>query len=355
MNKKYKILYPFAILYGFLISLRNYLYNKQILKTQAFQIPLIVVGNITVGGTGKTPHILYLAQFLKQKYKIASLSRGYKRKSKGFRIAQNNSSVNEIGDEPKLIKQTHPQITVAVEAQRVKGVQLLQQQNAGLQIILLDDAFQHRRLKAQINIVLIDFQRPLHTDFYLPYGTLRDNPAQLKRAHIVIITKVPITATDAELKNISGKLNLLPEQKLFFTQLKYSALQNVYRFTQTLEIEQINSSFELLLITGIAQTADFVKRFEQTKAKIQHLKFPDHYNFTSQDIHTIVETFHSLSSNHKLLITTEKDAMRLIEFEALQTIQNFVYAQPISIKFLENKQEEFNLLIEKKIKESLKK
>jgi len=346
MLKKYKILFPLALLYQLIISIRNFLFDMHIFKSKEFPTPIISVGNITVGGTGKTPHILYLINFLKEKYNIATLSRGYKRKSKGYKKAVLNSTVSEIGDEPKLIKHANSGITVSVDANRVKGVERLLSEDENLDIILLDDAFQHRWILPSLSILLIDYNRPLESDYHLPYGNLRENRKQIHRAQIVLITKTPKEIKPMEQRVISNNLNLFPYQILFFTSMDYKDLKNVFHSTKVINIKTVTEEFQLLVITGIAQTDNMIEYLNETKASITHLKYSDHHNFSNTDIFKIRESFSKLTSEKKLIITTEKDAMRLNEFNDFseEEKEKFYYL-PIEVKFLNEQENDFKELI----------
>lgn len=348
MQTRNKFLYPFSLLYRLVVDIRNLLFDMNIFQSEEFEIPTISIGNITVGGTGKTPHVLYLVDFLKEKYKLATLSRGYKRKTRGFYKALNYSTSLEIGDEPKLIKQTHPEITVAVDANRVKGINELISQAKDLELVLLDDAYQHRWVKAGFSILLVDYNRPLKGDNYLTYGNLRENETQKKRANVVIVTKTPENIKPMEQRVMLENLKLFAYQSLFFTRMKYQNLVNVFDKDQQLSVENLNENFSILVVTGIAQANDMVSYLQQTKARVKHIKFSDHHNFKASDIETIVDNFKALESKSKLIITTEKDAMRLNEFDQFddEMIQNF-YFLPIKVSFLNNQESEFqNLVLE---------
>jgi len=346
MRTKNKLLYPFSLLYRLVVDIRNFLFDVEVFHSKEFEIPIISIGNITVGGTGKTPHVLYLVNFLKDKYQLATLSRGYKRKTKGFLNATEHSTSLEIGDEPKLIKQTHAKIKVAVDANRVNGINKLLSQSEELELILLDDAYQHRWVKAGLSILLVDYNRPLKDDSYLPYGNLRENASQKKRANIVIVTKTPENIKPMEQRVMLENLKLFAYQSLFFTRMKYQNLINVFDRSIELNIEMLNENNSLLVVTGIAQADDMISYLKQTKANIKHLKFSDHHNFKNGDIETILHNFRKLNSENKFIITTEKDAMRLNEFSQFDDeIKRYFYFLPIKVAFLNNQENEFQSLI----------
>jgi tetraacyldisaccharide 4'-kinase len=209
-------LYPPALIYSLITAFRNYLYNSGLLDSTEFRVPVICVGNITVGGTGKTPHVEYLVELLRKDYRIAVLSRGYRRRSSGFQIASPNSHTSDIGDEPLQIALKFPDIVVAVDNNRVNGIKNLLDHNPDIDVVILDDGFQHRKIKPGISILLSDFNQPMHDDFILPYGNLRESIENTQRADIVIITKVPHDIRSEEMQKIAGNLNKIFRKKVFF-------------------------------------------------------------------------------------------------------------------------------------------
>ncbi|MBS3807433.1 MAG: tetraacyldisaccharide 4'-kinase [Bacteroidales bacterium] len=338
------ILLPLSILYGVIIFFRNKFYDWGILPSRSFHIPLISVGNITVGGTGKTPHIEYLAELLKDEFKVATLSRGYKRKSRGFQLAGENSPSRQIGDEPKQIKQKHPDIAVAADGNRVRAIGQLQQKIPGLDLILLDDAFQHRKVDVNLSILLIDYQRPLSKDFMLPLGNLREQAFEKRRANIIIITKAPADMQPIHRRLFLGRLKPYPYQSVFFTTLEYGAPRPVFPESAGKQAEEkLHSNSSILLTTAIADPRplkNYVR--ENHSKKIVSLKFADHKNFSEGDIKKIRQRFKRLEGD-KIILTTEKDAIRFGEFadmpDALK--QNF-YFIPIRVKFLNDRTSDFN-------------
>ena len=330
-------LYPFSILYGFAIYLRNRLYDLRILKSTEFEVPVISIGNITVGGTGKTPHVEYLVYLLKDKFEVATLSRGYKRKSTGFFEVETNSSVEQVGDEPLQIKRKFPDVTVSVCENRVEGVMnLLDLKNEKTpDVVILDDAFQHRRITPGINILLIDYNRPVKEDKLLPAGRLRERISQMRRANIIVITKCPEEVTPIMQRIMQKNVNLKPYQELFFTKLKYGNLQPVF------DAPDINPAFfekkqhSVLLVTGIASPELIQKYLANTVDKIESLIFPDHHNYTETDTEKIQKEFNSIPTAKKIIVTTEKDAVRFKELSNLdETIKKGLYFLPVSIDFL---------------------
>lgn len=331
--------------YYLITAVRNFLYDNKVLKSHEFSSPVISVGNITVGGTGKTPHTEYIVNLLKDKFNVTILSRGYKRKTKGYIQANKNSTVAEIGDEPKQMTQKFlGKAFVAVCEDRIKGINKILNKNIDNQLIVLDDAFQHRSVVPLVNILLTDYNRPLYEDHLLPYGQLRESSKNISRAHIIIVTKCPEDLKPIERNIIAKNLNKLPSQAIYFTNFQYTDLKSV--FDQNTETPQITENTEILLITGIASPEplkDYIKKtFSQ---KITHIKFKDHHNFRKKDIQKITESFKSLSAD-KIIITTEKDAVRLNELNFEQEIRKKMFFLPVKVNFLSLKetddQEKFN-------------
>jgi tetraacyldisaccharide 4'-kinase len=296
-----KILFPFAVLYGFITAVRNWLYDKAILQSHSFSIPIIAVGNLSVGGTGKTPQIEYLIRLLSPNYKIAVLSRGYKRKSSGFLLAEYSSTAESLGDEPFQLHQKFPSIQVAVDANRKNGIERLLASENKPDIILLDDAFQHRRVKAGFYILLTAYNDLYTDDYILPTGNLRESRSGAKRAHVVVVTKCPQTLTEVAQNQIRNKLPLSKHQQLYFSTIHYD--QMVYSETEKRTVSSLLNT-DKLLVAGIAKPQPFFNHLQD--GNDEELKFPDHHDFTENDIQTIQK-----KSNNKPIITTEKDFVRL--------------------------------------------
>ncbi len=338
-------LYPLSLLYGFVMFLRNRAYDLNILKSTEFDVPVISIGNITVGGTGKTPHVEYLVELLKEKYDVATLSRGYKRKTKGFRLVEVDSTAAEVGDEPLQIKNKYPGITVSVCEKRVEGVQnLLHLKDKNVpDVVLLDDAFQHRRITPAVNILLIDYNRQIKNDHLLPLGRLRESVFQMRRANIIIFTKCPDEVTPIMRRILSNDVSLLPYQQLYFTKLKYDRLKPVFTGNE-LDLEHFKEKkYSLMLLTGIASPKLMHKYLKQFFTEIEVLTFPDHHNYSRHDIQTITSKFSSLKAENKLIITTEKDSMRFKDFpEMPDELKDAMYYLPIKVNFLGEEKQSFN-------------
>ncbi|MBA4276365.1 tetraacyldisaccharide 4'-kinase [Flavobacterium sp.] len=301
MNLVRKILFPFAVLYGLITSIRNFLFDKGMLKSYSFDVPIIAVGNLSVGGTGKTPQIEYLIRLLSPKYKIATLSRGYKRQSEGFVLADSTSNAEILGDEPFQFYTKFNNIQVAVDANRKNGIEQLLSQTEKPEVILLDDAFQHRKVKAGLYILLTSYGDLYADDFMLPTGNLRESKNGAKRANIIVVTKCPATLSLVEQNKIKAKLKLLPHQELFFSFIDYDEL--VYSEDKTMKVSEIKI-VDKLLLAGIAKPNPFFAYLQSEND--EKLVFPDHHHFTESDIKEIEN-----KSQNKKIITTEKDFVRL--------------------------------------------
>ena len=328
MNLLRKLLFPFAILYGFITSLRNYLYDKGILKSYSFDIPVIAVGNLSVGGTGKTPQIEYLIRLLSPNYKVATLSRGYKRKSEGFILADAAMTAEILGDEPFQYFKKFPDIQVAVDADRKNGIEQLLNQKSRPEIILLDDAFQHRKVKAGFYILLTAYEDLFCDDFMLPTGNLRESRNGAKRANLIIVTKCPLDITELEQQNIKNKLAV--DLPIYFSSIDYD--DKVYNDTESLAVSDLKLTPKILL-AGIAKPKPFFDYLQTDKDEV--MTFSDHHHFSESDILNIKS-----QAIDKIIVTTEKDFVRL----NAKILRKQLFYLPIKSKFLSN-QESFDAII----------
>jgi len=336
-----KIAYPFSILYGLITSLRNYLYDVGLLKSTHFKTPTIVVGNLSVGGTGKTPQIEYLIDLLKNEYKIAVLSRGYKRKSKGFFMADSTISAEIIGDEPFQIHLKFPEAIVCVDADRTNGITKLEELENPPKIILLDDAFQHRKVRGGFNILLTTYANLYVNDMMLPTGDLRENASGADRAQTIIVTKCPAEISEIAQKEIIEKLHPKTNQHVFFTAITYDTQ---LKGDSKLDLSEL-ADFDILLVTGIANPKPLADYLKTSKLNFKHLKYPDHHHFSLNDLGEINAAYESLSETNKIILTTEKDYVRIFG-----KLKNLHY---ISIKttFITH-QNEFDNLIKNYVEQS---
>ncbi|NLP56793.1 tetraacyldisaccharide 4'-kinase [Lutibacter sp. B1] len=341
MNLLRKILYPISVLYGAVTNVRNNLYDKEILKSTKFDIPTIVVGNLSVGGTGKTPQIEYLVRLLQNEYKLAVLSRGYKRKSKGFIIADEIATAEIIGDEPFQYYQKFKDVIVCVDADRVNGIEQLKQLEHSPEVILLDDAFQHRKVQGGFNILLTSYDNLYVDDSMLPTGNLREKVSGAERAQVIIVTKCPSQLSENEQFKISQKLNTTVYQTVFFSTIEYDEQLKGFSKLTLSEME----GYEVLLITGIANPTPLVDFLRERNIKIKHLQYPDHHDFSNKEINEIKDTFSTLETNKKIILTTEKDYVRI--FAAIKNIHYIT----IKTTFINHKND-FDNIIKKYVERS---
>ncbi|MBR1468657.1 MAG: tetraacyldisaccharide 4'-kinase, partial [Prevotella sp.] len=335
-------LLPFSWIYGMASAFRNRLFDVGILKSRAYKIPVIAVGNITVGGTGKTPHVEYLVNLLQDKIKVAVLSRGYKRKSKGYILADKDTTMRDIGDEPYQMVLKFPKAYIAVDKDRRKGIQRLTTDEASndVDVILLDDAYQHRYVKPGINILLVDYHRLIIYDKLLPAGRLRESMKGKNRADMVIITKCPRDLKPMEYRVLTKALDLFPYQGLYFTTLEYDDLKPL--FPEGNHRPENLQETNVLLLTGIASPEQITEDLQGKCKEIVPLTFGDHHAFKAKDIRRINEAFESLPEP-RLIITTEKDAARLYNADGLsEEVRKNIYALPVRIKFMLEQEENFN-------------
>ena len=354
-----KWLLPLSCLYGCGVRLRNLLFEMNILKSRSFSIPVISVGNITVGGSGKTPHVEYLVNLLHRQVHTSVLSRGYKRKSKGYVLANSKTKMSEIGDEPYQMHLKFPDVTVAVDANRCRGIDNLitSPETQGVGVVILDDAFQHRYVKPGMNIMLTDYHRIVTEDTLLPAGRLREPVGGKDRADIVIVTKCPAELKPMEYRVLQRNLNLYPYQSLFFTTIKYCPLEPVFieayplrqpdmnipkdNLPETLAIKLPN----VLLLTGIASPKQMIEDLKPLCQSIQHVRFADHHQFTPSDAESISFAY-KMIPKPAIIITTEKDAMRLQDLKGLSAeVRKNIYFLPIKVEFLLGEAEKFNKII----------
>lgn len=316
MNLLRKILFPFAILYGFITSIRNFLFDRGILKSYSFELPIIAVGNLSVGGTGKTPQIEYLIRLLEERYAIATLSRGYKRKSTGFVLASANETAATLGDEPFQFYQKFPSSQVAVDADRKNGIEQLLTQEKKPQVILLDDAFQHRKVKAGFYIMLTAYNDLFLDDFLLPTGNLRESRGGAQRANVIVVTKCPSTLSEVAQTQIKEKIKRYSKASVYFSSIAYDVA--VYSKTTSISVSEIQQS-DCVLLAGIAKPASFFDYLKNTNSVC--LTYPDHHHFSDSDIQRIKQ-----QAGDKMIVTTEKDYVRLKD----SILQEQLYYLPIT-------------------------
>ena len=349
MDNRSILLYPFSLIYNVVTSVRNFLYDKGVFKTVQYGIPVICVGNITVGGTGKTPHTEYIVRLLKKEYRVAVLSRGYKRKSKGFRLASKNSTVDEIGDEPLQIFRRFPDIAVVTDSNRNRGIETILKKRPDIDVIIMDDGFQHRSVTPGLSIVLCDHGRPVYEDHLLPYGNLRETRKSLGRADLIVVTKTPAGfSLDPDGAFYKG-LRKYYSGDVVFTSIDYKEFVPVFpksSYNMAPVLKQNDEDTGIVLITGIANPKPLIDHLGAIFKEVVHLEFPDHHRFSANNIKSISDAFDKLNTIRKFIVTTEKDAVRLREFsEITRPIQPFVYYLRLEIGFLEGNKEIFDKII----------
>lgn len=325
------LLFPFSLLYGSIIWLRNKLYDKRILRSIRFNFPVISIGNLSTGGTGKTPHIEYLIRLLQPEYRMATLSRGYKRKTKGFLLATDTTTSTDIGDEPFLFYRKHPDTTVSVCEERLTGIPRLLGEHPETEVILLDDAFQHRAVKPGLNILLTDYERPFYKDFILPFGNLREGRKAYRRAHIIIVSKCPPHLEQADISRIIAKIKPDKQQQVFFSGVHYDELYDFYTGQPVAAIPE-----NIVMISGIAQPEPMRNHLQQKTRELRLLQYADHHYFTQTDLERIRTSYQDWHTDGKMIITTEKDAARLeLHKEQLAAWALPIAILPIKVHFLE--------------------
>lgn len=323
------LLFPFSLLYGLVVITRNYLYDKNILKSVSFNLPIIAVGNLSVGGTGKSPMVEYLLTLLKDKNEVATLSRGYKRKTKGYALADAETTAFEIGDEPMQFHRKFPDVAVAVGEERIVAIPQLLQDRPETNVIILDDAFQHRIIKPGFNILLTECGNLFTEGFFLPMGDLRDQKSSYKRADVIVVTKCPSNLSQDEKNSIKKEIDPLPNQKVFFTTIEYGNTYHIITAAQ----KPVTSYDQVLLVCGIANPTPLKNYLSRYAQNYKQLSFSDHHIFTIQDLNEIKKKFKGINADEKMIITTEKDAVRLMKFKE-ELVSMPVYALPVKHRFL---------------------
>ena len=336
------ILWSASQLYGLAVAVRNLLYDLGIFRSHSFTVPVICVGNVTAGGTGKTPHVIYLAEKLSSLAHVAVLSRGYLRKSRGFRQVNPDSTVAAVGDEPLLMSQYLPEAGVYVDRNRVNGIKEILGINPRAGVVILDDGFQHRAVNAGMNILLTDWNRLMTRDTLLPLGRLREPLRAVKRADIIIVTKAPRKISRPGMDQVRKELTAAGAgEQVFFTTLVYGRLRHLFSNS----VREITRGTSILLVTGIANPAPIVEYLGSVAGKVSHIPFPDHHAFTEANLARITGAFDSIEGNDKLIVTTSKDAVRLKEIANIAVhVREALYLLPVSVQFVDNENDFLNKL-----------
>lgn len=351
------MLLPLSKIYGFAVGVRNLMFKWHILKQREFPVPVVVVGNISAGGTGKTPHTEYVIDLLRYKYHIGMLSRGYKRKTKGFVLATSRSTPLDIGDEPYQIYQKFGRdISVAVCEDRCTGIEELLRLDPRINLIVLDDAFQHRYVKPTVSIVLTEFNNPVFFDRLLPLGRLREPAKAIYRADMVVVTKCPPQLKAIEYRIFKNNLKLFPYQKLFFSRFNYTSLRPLFPDIRkdAPHMSWLGPDDTVLVLSGIANPKPLVRYLKGFKASIKVKVFPDHHNFNRKDLDAITKRFNELEGKQKIIVTTEKDAVRLINNPYFpHQLKPHIFYQPIDVTFDPMNVDSFDLELQKMLLKSI--
>ncbi len=334
------LLFPFSLLYGLVVIVRNWCYDAGLFRSRLFDIPVISVGNLEAGGAGKSPMVEYLIRLLKNNYKPAILSRGYGRKTTGYQIASGAATAAQVGDEPAQFKHKFPDITVAVCEKRVVGIEKLKN---GHDLVIMDDAYQHRAVKPGLSILLFDYNNLNKPHLLLPAGNMREPFSGRWRADMIVVSKCPETLSTVEQAKIAASIAPLPYQQLFFTAIAYQPLQDMEGNAATISLDKDTTVF---LLTGIANAGPLVDYIKKHTPHVIHHNYPDHHHFSLKNITKLALEFETCAAEKKVLITTEKDAQRLGEQELLPLVKQLpVLVIPICVKFLYSEQQQFDQLV----------
>ncbi len=352
MNAWTPLLLPFNLLYGTVTTIRNLLFDYEVFHPKRFTIPVIGVGNLSVGGTGKTPHVEYMIRLLKDQFQVATISRGYGRKGKGFILASHEHNHTNIGDEPLQYLSKFSDISVVVDNRRARGIKKLLNIKPQTQVVLMDDSFQHRWVKAGLNILLTDFRNLYINNYLLPAGTLRESISGAKRADIIIVTKTDPVFPKMLRQHVTEELKPLPHQKLLFSTINYGEMVPVTRGATTCTVPKSNN---ILLVAGIANIYPLEEYLRRMSENLEVLRFRDHHNYTESDIKTIENTFGNIISRKKIIVTTEKDAIRLKHPSLLPLIEKLpIFSIGIQVVFHDQDKETFDEEVTSYIRRTLK-
>ena len=346
------LLYPFALIYGALVWLRNRMYDAKFFTSIQFSVPVITVGNLSTGGTGKTPHVEYLVRLLQYQYQVATMSRGYKRKTQGFLIADEKSNSLRIGDEPMQYHLKFPELVVSVAEERMIGIPALLQRRPDVDVVILDDAYQHRSVKAGLTILITDYSRPFYKDHILPFGSLRESRNAYKRANLIVVSKCPMNITEEQAKEVEKRIAPTEGQQVFFTGIHYAS---PYDFI-TGEVVNLTDK-HIVLVCGIARPEPLQDFLKSSEADVHTLSYKDHHYFVTPDLEEIKAAYQNWDVADKIIVTTEKDAARLhLHFDKLKDWGITIAVLPIAVTMLLNKGADFDtavrLYVEKAVAEN---
>src|SRR5580658_485754 len=334
------LLFPLSLIYALIVNVRNWFFDRRILPSASFNLPIICVGNLAAGGTGKSPMVELLIRMLRERYPIAVLSRGYKRKTRGYALADDDTTALDIGDEPMQFHTKFPDVVIAVGEERMVAIPQLLHDRPHTQAIILDDAFQHRSVKAGLNILLTDYSNLFTRDWWLPSGDLRDAPSSYRRADIIVVTKCREDLSVDQRLEIAAEIKPLSHQRIFYTAIRYAHPYHITRRTPAV----IDDRVEVLLVTGIANPAPLKRWLDDRSRTYYELAYSDHHIYSIDDLKTIIRRFTNITATDKLILTTEKDAVRLIKFR--QELEEWpFYVLPITPRFLFDEEPGFKDLI----------
>ena len=340
MNITGLLLLPFALVYGLIVFLRNKMFDFNLLRQKSFALPIISVGNLSAGGTGKTPHIEYLINLLHEEVIISTLSRGYGRKTKGFLLVEATATAETVGDEPLQYKKKYPEICIALDEKRVRGISKIQELRPATEIVLLDDAFQHRYVKPGISILLTDYYKPFSHDYLLPSGSLRESRNGMKRADIIVITKCPRVLSPITCKSMEEDMKIQQGQNVYYSYIEYGKLVPMNPLSENMLIGKFST---ILMFAGIANPYPLEDQLKTLADKVETLKFRDHYQYQPKDMLKIKGIFESIFSKNKIMVTTEKDAMRIKDTPLMNFFVNLpLFYLPIEVKFHKKDKDKFD-------------
>lgn len=343
------LLYPLTLIYGAIVWVRNRMYDSGFFTSIGFSIPVITVGNLSTGGTGKTPHVEYLVRLLRYQYQVATMSRGYKRHTQGFLLADEKANALRIGDEPMQYHMKYPDLVVSVAEERLTGIPALLQRRPDVDVVLLDDAYQHRSVKGGINILITDFSRPFYKDHILPFGSLRESRSAYKRANIIIVSKCPQDLAPEQAKEIVQKIAPLPHQQVFFTGIHYDAPYDILR-REPVDLAGKN----IVLVCGIARPEPLIAYLEKHATAVHTLSYRDHHYFVSADLEEIKTAYHNWNVADKIIVTTEKDAARLhLHYDKLKDWGITLAILPIAVNVLFGGEQALNTAVLQYVEEAV--
>ena len=341
--KTHKWLKPLAMLYGSVTDIRNMMFDKGLVASYRAGIPTICIGNITAGGTGKTPHTEYLANLLREKFRTAILSRGYGRKSRGYIMADENATPSLIGDEPYQMSRKFPDVSVAVCEKRAEGLRRLESVARPPEVVILDDAFQHRAVTPSLGILLIDFNRDIHDDMLLPAGLLRESVKGKERADIIIVTKCPQDISEMQMRDIRARISPTGGQKVFFSTLRYGEIRPLRDDGEATLPPTVSSAATIIAVTGIASPKPMLDYLEQKAGTVIPMVFPDHHDYTSNDLRRMKDAVST--TDDAIIITTGKDAVKLASMHIGRDLLEKIYVLPVGIDFISGKEQFDNIII----------